>query len=128
MNKIVLHGPKTLYTEFSDFDDNTDYIITLMAALKGEYISRTYDDSVQNERKFFLEISEIKSIVDAKTNKRLHFRMRKISLSQDWRFRVENKLGHTEYEPFMKYLFSRFEELTDDYIDYTNKRYENPQS
>lgn len=114
MNKITLQGLRDLYTDDS-IKPQTDYGLFIVA-------SRVSEEKMDDDTglKFRMKFERIDQIFDLKEKRPIEFQKGK-SPSQTQRWRITEKLGEEEYEPFMKYLLSRMEELTDDYIELNKK-------
>lgn len=116
--KIILTGVRDLQTD-EVIDDQTDYGIFLIASL---YATEKPAKCLESEEiKYKLKVEKIDSIINLKKDKAIKF-TKKGSPSQKWRWLTETKLGKEEYEPFMKWLLGNFDRISEEYIEYINKK------
>jgi hypothetical protein len=114
MPKIKLTGVRNLTTD-DNIEPQRDYGILLIASLDGKYLPESHEEET-GEPTFYLKVERIDTIMDLKESKPVEFQKGK-SPSQKLRWRITEKLGDGEYEPFIDYLMSIIDQLTDDYIE-----------
>lgn len=120
MNKIKLLNVRELSTD-QKIENNRDYAIMLIASRLSTEIPDTFDDTESRDDFIYrLKVSEVQSIMDLKEKKPIAFEHGKTP-SQKLRFRIEAALSKDDYEPMIKYIMSRLDELCDNYIELNNK-------
>ena len=113
MNKLSLIGLRDLNIE-ETIDKNTDYGIFLIGSLVEIATPCTFEDTEKDFVKYKLKVERVDSVIDLKTKTDIKFEHGKSS-SQKMRWAIEQNLGATEYDFFMKYLMGRIDGLCEDY-------------
>ena len=113
--RIKLLGVRDLITD-ELIQPQRDYALMLIASR----ISEEIEDDDPGAITYKMKCERIEALTDLRESKPVEFEKGKTK-SQKLRVMAISKLGDTSYDSFMDYLMSRFEELSDDYIELINK-------
>jgi len=114
--RIKLLGVRELLTD-EVIQPQRDYGIIMTASR----ISEETEDDDPEAITYKMKVLQIDSIMDLREQKPVEFGKGKTK-SQKLRFMADGKLGKEDYEAFMDYLMSRFDELSEDYLDTLNNK------
>jgi len=114
-NIITLLGQRDLKTD-EEIKPQRDYALMLVASRISEEIMDDEEDCF----KYRLKILHIDSIIDLKESKEIKFVKGQTS-SQKYRWRIESRLGKSEYNNYMGWLLSNSDKHIEEYLEGLNK-------
>jgi hypothetical protein len=119
-NKIKLLGVRDLQSD-DQIQANTDYGILLIASrISCETPDSFTDEEEKDDIIYRLKIERIDAIYNLKDQQPVQFEHGRTP-SQKLRFRIETALSKDDYQPFINYLISHLDQLTEDYLESIKK-------